>query len=68
VHAALLALPARNASGTNPSDSQNRFASMSCAHQQQNSLHPYAARSNIAFTSVAPIKRAVFPARRSSDR
>jgi hypothetical protein len=37
---ALLALPARNASGTNPSDSQKRFASMSCAHQQQNSLAP----------------------------
>ena len=32
--------PARNASGTNPIASQNRLAAMSCAHQQQYSLHP----------------------------
>jgi len=31
----LPALPVRNASGTNPMLSQNRFASRSCAHQQQ---------------------------------
>ena len=53
--------PARNASGTNPIDSQNRFASMSCAHQQQNSLHPHAARSNIALISVAPINPRCLP-------
>jgi hypothetical protein len=46
--------PARYANGTNPIASQNRFASMSCAHQQQKSLHPHAARSNIARSSVAP--------------
>ena len=46
--------PARKASGTNPIASQKRLAAMSWAHQQQNSLHPYAARSNIARSSVAP--------------
>ncbi|MEM1108510.1 MAG: hypothetical protein AAGH99_07450 [Planctomycetota bacterium] len=47
-------LPDRKARGTNPIASQNRFADRSWAHQQQNSRTPYALRSNIDFSSVAP--------------
>ena len=39
-----------------PIASQNLFAARSCAHQQQNSLHPYALASNALCNSVAPIK------------
>jgi hypothetical protein len=46
--------PARNANGTNPIASQNRFASMSCAHQQQYNRHPYALRSNCPCNKKPP--------------
>ena len=60
-------LPARNAIGTKPMLSQNRFAA-GPVHQQQYSLHPYALRSNTAFSSVAPSISAAVLRRRKVDR